>query len=156
MNDAARNDELERVEEATLRGLKELGAFGLQVPPEMGGLGLSNTQVGTPSWGGGTGGTPPPLLGGLRQVLGGFWQVFGDHGSFFGGGCQFWGGSGRFWGPPPTALCFGDPQHVTLNAGGSRAAPPGPQNPSLGSALSLGDPIKGPLGTPRAPPIVPL
>lgn len=44
VNDAARNDELERVEEATLRGLKELGAFGLQVPPELGGLGLSNTQ----------------------------------------------------------------------------------------------------------------
>lgn len=28
-----------------MQGLKEMGAFGLQVPPEMGGLGLSNTQV---------------------------------------------------------------------------------------------------------------
>ncbi|XP_074991185.1 very long-chain specific acyl-CoA dehydrogenase, mitochondrial [Calonectris borealis] len=44
VNDPARNDALERVEEGTLRGLKEMGAFGLQVPPEMGGLGLSNTQ----------------------------------------------------------------------------------------------------------------
>ncbi|GAB0201195.1 very long-chain specific acyl-CoA dehydrogenase, mitochondrial [Grus japonensis] len=44
VNDPARNDALERVEEATLQGLKELGAFGLQVPPEMGGLGLTNTQ----------------------------------------------------------------------------------------------------------------
>uniref|UniRef100_A0A8B9MPW8 Very long-chain specific acyl-CoA dehydrogenase, mitochondrial n=1 Tax=Accipiter nisus TaxID=211598 RepID=A0A8B9MPW8_9AVES len=44
VNNPARNDELERMEDATMQGLKELGAFGLQVPPEMGGLGLSNTQ----------------------------------------------------------------------------------------------------------------
>ncbi|XP_071656286.1 very long-chain specific acyl-CoA dehydrogenase, mitochondrial isoform X2 [Patagioenas fasciata] len=44
VNDAARNDALGEVEEKTMRGLKELGAFGLQVPPELGGLGLSNTQ----------------------------------------------------------------------------------------------------------------
>ncbi|XP_052631019.1 very long-chain specific acyl-CoA dehydrogenase, mitochondrial [Harpia harpyja] len=44
VNNPARNDELERVEDATMQGLKEMGAFGLQVPPEMGGLGLSNTQ----------------------------------------------------------------------------------------------------------------
>ncbi|XP_064293711.1 very long-chain specific acyl-CoA dehydrogenase, mitochondrial isoform X2 [Phalacrocorax carbo] len=44
VNNPARNDALERVEEATMQGLKEMGAFGLQVPPEMGGLGLSNTQ----------------------------------------------------------------------------------------------------------------
>lgn len=45
MNDPAKNDSLEKVEEDTLQGLKELGAFGLQVPSELGGLGLSNTQV---------------------------------------------------------------------------------------------------------------
>uniref|UniRef100_A0A663F306 Very long-chain specific acyl-CoA dehydrogenase, mitochondrial n=1 Tax=Aquila chrysaetos chrysaetos TaxID=223781 RepID=A0A663F306_AQUCH len=44
VNNPARNDELEQVEDATMQGLKEMGAFGLQVPPEMGGLGLSNTQ----------------------------------------------------------------------------------------------------------------
>uniref|UniRef100_A0A8V5H8J0 Very long-chain specific acyl-CoA dehydrogenase, mitochondrial n=1 Tax=Melopsittacus undulatus TaxID=13146 RepID=A0A8V5H8J0_MELUD len=44
VNDPFKNDALERVEEATMQGLKELGAFGLQVPPELGGLGLSNTQ----------------------------------------------------------------------------------------------------------------
>ncbi|XP_004638432.1 very long-chain specific acyl-CoA dehydrogenase, mitochondrial [Octodon degus] len=44
VNDPAKNDILEQVEETTLQGLKELGAFGLQVPSELGGLGLSNTQ----------------------------------------------------------------------------------------------------------------
>lgn len=44
MNDPAKNDSLEQVEESTLQGLKELGAFGLQVPSELGGLGLCNTQ----------------------------------------------------------------------------------------------------------------
>ncbi|EDM04962.1 acyl-Coenzyme A dehydrogenase, very long chain, isoform CRA_a [Rattus norvegicus] len=44
VNDPAKNDSLEKVEEDTLQGLKELGAFGLQVPSELGGLGLSNTQ----------------------------------------------------------------------------------------------------------------
>ncbi|XP_048221092.1 very long-chain specific acyl-CoA dehydrogenase, mitochondrial [Perognathus longimembris pacificus] len=44
VNDPAKNDTLERVEETTLQGLKELGAFGLQVPSELGGVGLSNTQ----------------------------------------------------------------------------------------------------------------
>lgn len=48
MNDPAKNDSLEKVEEDTLQGLKELGAFGLQVPSELGGLGLSNTQVRIP------------------------------------------------------------------------------------------------------------
>lgn len=28
-----------------MEGLKEMGAFGLQVPADLGGLGLSNTQV---------------------------------------------------------------------------------------------------------------
>ncbi|XP_054431741.1 very long-chain specific acyl-CoA dehydrogenase, mitochondrial [Pteronotus mesoamericanus] len=44
VNDPAKNDSLERVEETTLQGLKELGAFGLQVPTELGGVGLCNTQ----------------------------------------------------------------------------------------------------------------
>ncbi|GAB1296337.1 Very long-chain specific acyl-CoA dehydrogenase, mitochondrial [Apodemus speciosus] len=44
VNDPAKNDSLEKVEDSTLQGLKELGAFGLQIPSELGGLGLSNTQ----------------------------------------------------------------------------------------------------------------
>lgn len=44
VNDPAKNDSLERVEETTMQGLKELGAFGLQVPNELGGVGLCNTQ----------------------------------------------------------------------------------------------------------------
>ncbi|XP_058415889.1 very long-chain specific acyl-CoA dehydrogenase, mitochondrial isoform X2 [Diceros bicornis minor] len=44
VNDPAKNDMLERVEETTMQGLKELGAFGLQVPSELGGVGLCNTQ----------------------------------------------------------------------------------------------------------------
>ncbi|XP_012932276.1 very long-chain specific acyl-CoA dehydrogenase, mitochondrial isoform X1 [Heterocephalus glaber] len=44
VNDPAKNDTLECVEETTLQGLKELGAFGLQVPSELGGVGLCNTQ----------------------------------------------------------------------------------------------------------------
>lgn len=39
---------LEQVEETTIQGLKELGAFGLQVPSELGGVGLCNTQVRDP------------------------------------------------------------------------------------------------------------
>jgi len=45
VNDAAKNDALEKVEDHTMQGLKEMGAFGLQVPADLGGLGLSNTQV---------------------------------------------------------------------------------------------------------------
>ncbi|XP_032945213.1 very long-chain specific acyl-CoA dehydrogenase, mitochondrial isoform X3 [Rhinolophus ferrumequinum] len=44
VNDPAKNDVLEQVEEPTMQGLKELGAFGLQVPSELGGVGLCNTQ----------------------------------------------------------------------------------------------------------------
>ncbi|XP_051874458.1 very long-chain specific acyl-CoA dehydrogenase, mitochondrial-like isoform X2 [Pristis pectinata] len=44
VNDAGENDRLGEVENKTLAGLKEMGAFGLQVPVEHGGLGLSNTQ----------------------------------------------------------------------------------------------------------------
>uniref|UniRef100_A0A8C8S2B8 Very long-chain specific acyl-CoA dehydrogenase, mitochondrial n=1 Tax=Pelusios castaneus TaxID=367368 RepID=A0A8C8S2B8_9SAUR len=44
VNDPAKNEKLECIEEATLAGLKEMGAFGLQVPEELGGIGLTNTQ----------------------------------------------------------------------------------------------------------------
>lgn len=43
-NDAARNDREASVNEETLQGLKDLGAFGLQVPQELDGVGLNNTQ----------------------------------------------------------------------------------------------------------------
>jgi very long chain acyl-CoA dehydrogenase len=35
-NDSSKNDLLEKVEEGTMEGLKALGAFGLQVPTELG------------------------------------------------------------------------------------------------------------------------
>lgn len=44
VNDPAKNDALEKVEDHTMQGLKEMGAFGLQVPADFGGLGLTNTQ----------------------------------------------------------------------------------------------------------------
>ncbi|XP_071765583.1 very long-chain specific acyl-CoA dehydrogenase, mitochondrial [Centroberyx gerrardi] len=44
VNDPMKNDALEKVEDHTMEGLKEMGAFGLQVPADLGGLGLSNTQ----------------------------------------------------------------------------------------------------------------
>lgn len=44
VNDPTKNDLLEKVEDTTMQGLKELGAFGLQVPSELGGVGLCNTQ----------------------------------------------------------------------------------------------------------------
>lgn len=44
MNDPAKNDDEAKVDEKVSAGLWELGAFGLQVPQEFGGLGLSNTQ----------------------------------------------------------------------------------------------------------------
>ncbi|XP_034020413.1 very long-chain specific acyl-CoA dehydrogenase, mitochondrial [Thalassophryne amazonica] len=44
VNDPMKNDELEKIEDQTMQGLKEMGAFGLQVPAELGGLGLTNTQ----------------------------------------------------------------------------------------------------------------
>ncbi|XP_068626379.1 very long-chain specific acyl-CoA dehydrogenase, mitochondrial [Battus philenor] len=44
VNDPAKNDAEAQIEEGTLAGLWELGAFGLQVPCELGGLGLNNTQ----------------------------------------------------------------------------------------------------------------
>ncbi|KAM9425486.1 very long-chain specific acyl-CoA dehydrogenase, mitochondrial [Pholidichthys leucotaenia] len=44
VNDPVKNDALEKVEDHTMEGLKELGAFGLQVPSDLGGMGLTNTQ----------------------------------------------------------------------------------------------------------------
>ncbi|CAK1601515.1 unnamed protein product [Parnassius mnemosyne] len=44
VNDPAKNDADAQIEDKTLSGLWELGAFGLQVPCELGGLGLNNTQ----------------------------------------------------------------------------------------------------------------
>ncbi|XP_068811029.1 very long-chain specific acyl-CoA dehydrogenase, mitochondrial isoform X5 [Struthio camelus] len=44
INNPAANEKLESIEEATLAGLKDLGAFGLQVPEELGGTGLKNSQ----------------------------------------------------------------------------------------------------------------
>ncbi|XP_064639189.1 very long-chain specific acyl-CoA dehydrogenase, mitochondrial-like [Lineus longissimus] len=44
VNDAGKNDMLEKVEDQTMEGLKGLGAFGLQVPQSFGGVGLNNTQ----------------------------------------------------------------------------------------------------------------
>lgn len=49
VNDPAKNDMMEQVDENTMQGLKDLGAFGLQVPSELGGVGLCNTQVRDPS-----------------------------------------------------------------------------------------------------------
>lgn len=44
VNDPLKNDQLEAVEETTMKGLREIGAFGLQIPTKYGGLGLGNTQ----------------------------------------------------------------------------------------------------------------
>jgi Acyl-CoA dehydrogenases len=44
VNNPAVNDALEAVEPQSLESLWELGAFGLQVPQDLGGLGLNNTQ----------------------------------------------------------------------------------------------------------------
>ncbi|XP_063786720.1 very long-chain specific acyl-CoA dehydrogenase, mitochondrial isoform X3 [Pseudophryne corroboree] len=44
VNDPTLNDDLQRVDDKSMSGLKELGAFGLQIPSELGGMGLSNTQ----------------------------------------------------------------------------------------------------------------
>ncbi|XP_060537104.1 very long-chain specific acyl-CoA dehydrogenase, mitochondrial [Cylas formicarius] len=44
INNPSKNDELEKIEDKSLAALWELGAFSIQVPPEYGGLGLTNTQ----------------------------------------------------------------------------------------------------------------
>jgi len=43
-NDPLLNDQLESVPEETTQALRDLGAFGLQVPVELDGVGLTNTQ----------------------------------------------------------------------------------------------------------------
>merc|ERR1719337_615692 len=43
-NDPLLNDQMETVPEDTVNALRELGAFGLQVPEELDGVGLTNTQ----------------------------------------------------------------------------------------------------------------
>merc|ERR1719432_602584 len=43
-NDPLMNDQMETVPEDTINALRELGAFGLQVPVELDGVGLTNTQ----------------------------------------------------------------------------------------------------------------
>lgn len=45
MNDAAKSDTDAKVSDEIMEGLKEMGAFGLQVPTDLNGLGLTNTQV---------------------------------------------------------------------------------------------------------------
>ena len=44
MNDPACNDREEAIPTEIMDQLKEMGAFGLQVPAELGGIGLINTQ----------------------------------------------------------------------------------------------------------------
>ncbi|CAF3679402.1 unnamed protein product [Rotaria socialis] len=44
-NDPAKNDQLEKIPDEVMNGLKEQGVFGIQVPVEYGGLGLTNTQA---------------------------------------------------------------------------------------------------------------
>ena len=44
MNDPARNDREEKVPPEIVDHLREMGAFGLQVPAEFNGVGLTNTQ----------------------------------------------------------------------------------------------------------------
>ena len=43
VNDAAKNDETSSVPEPDSQGMRELGLFGLQVPEELDGAGLSNS-----------------------------------------------------------------------------------------------------------------
>ena len=45
VNDAARNDREESIPPEVMSQLKEMGAFGLQVPTDMEGVGLINTQA---------------------------------------------------------------------------------------------------------------
>ena len=44
VNDPAKNDSNSCLDQNTLDALWDLGAFGIQVPEELGGLGLNNTQ----------------------------------------------------------------------------------------------------------------
>ena len=44
VNDPARNDREEQVPPEIMAQMREMGAFGLQVPPDYNGIGLINTQ----------------------------------------------------------------------------------------------------------------
>jgi len=44
VNDPLKNDEMESVPEDTIQMMRELGTFGLQVPEDLGGVGLNNSQ----------------------------------------------------------------------------------------------------------------
>ncbi|TRY78408.1 hypothetical protein TCAL_07844 [Tigriopus californicus] len=46
VNDPLANDANESVSEEVVQGLREMGGFGLQVPEDLGGVGLTNTQYG--------------------------------------------------------------------------------------------------------------
>lgn len=46
VNDPYKNDENSSIDDTTMKALWEIGAFGLQVPQDLGGLGLNNTQYG--------------------------------------------------------------------------------------------------------------
>lgn len=46
VNDPLANDANEKPSKEVVQGLREMGAFGLQVPTELGGVGLTNTQYG--------------------------------------------------------------------------------------------------------------
>merc|ERR1719427_877868 len=43
-NDPMINDQQEAIQEHSMQGMKDMGAFGLQVPAELDGIGLNNTQ----------------------------------------------------------------------------------------------------------------
>ncbi|CAF1041260.1 unnamed protein product [Rotaria sordida] len=44
-NNPTKNDQLEKIPNEVMNGLKEQGLFGIQIPVEYGGLGLTNTQA---------------------------------------------------------------------------------------------------------------
>lgn len=71
VNDAAANEALGSIEEDTVAGLKSMGCYGLQVPEELGGIGLTNTQVRPleDSWreAGGPPGLSSPTAGGWEH-----------------------------------------------------------------------------------------
>ena len=46
INNPAKNDEQSKIDDSTLDHLWELGAFGIKVDEQYGGLGLSNTEYG--------------------------------------------------------------------------------------------------------------
>lgn len=102
VNDPAKNDALEKVEDHTMEGLKEMGAFGLQVPSDLGGLGLSNTQVRTQTHTG-----DDRMAWWLEVRVGSDWQSLGFHstpGWLRSSAATTWAWASR-WGPTsPSAL----------------------------------------------------